>query len=199
VPDDYDGEIDEPVKVYSNIEKVIAIFGSVLHNDKSRGMYQLMSNNPTKEYYLKEMAVIIEKHENPRLPIYEHHIGVMIKCGIVKIRIKMHNKHKTKYYRIAPIVMITSPVLYEKAVKSKTLRNAFRQVFKFAVIGIATLTITLSHSYYLQENSWKPTSLDLSLFINETTILISALVFTSSLLIFQNLNFFMKKFTSLKR
>lgn len=137
MPDDYDGEIDEPVKIYSNIENTITLFGTVLHNLKSRGMYQLMSNNPTKEYYLKEMAVIIEKEENPRLPIYEHHIGIMVNSGIVKVRIKMHNKHKTKYYRIPPVVMIISPVHYHKAVKSKTLRNTFRQVFKLGAIGVA--------------------------------------------------------------
>lgn len=137
MPEHYDGDEDDPVKIYSSIDKAIIKFGSVLKNNKSRGMYQLLTSNPKKEYYLKEMAIIIEKNPNPRLPIYEHHIGVLVDSGIVKVRIKMHNKHKTKFYRISPVVMITSPVLYDKAIKSKTLKNTFNQVFKFAAIGIS--------------------------------------------------------------
>ncbi len=136
MPDEYNGEI-EPVKIYSSLDDAMNSFGSVLHNVKSNAMFKLMNNNPTKEYYLKEMAQIIQKEENPRLPIYEHHIGIMVKSGIVNVRIKMHNKHKTKYYRIAPVVMITSESLYDKAVKSKTLRNTFKQVFKVGAIGVA--------------------------------------------------------------
>lgn len=149
MPDEYDGEIEEPVKIYSSIDDAMIPFGSVLHNPKSNSMFKLMNNNPTKEYYLKEMAQIIEKDENPRLPIYEYHIGVMVDSGIVNVRIKMHNKHETKYYRIAPVIMITSGALYNKAVKSKTLKNAFKQVFKLGVIGIAGTATWFCSSFVL--------------------------------------------------
>lgn len=130
---------DEVVKIYSNASKLIPLLGSVFHNDKSREMWLLLSNSK-KEFYLKEMAIIIENNDNPRLPNYEYHIGVMVEAGIVRVRVKLHNKHKTKFYRAAPVVMLTNPKIYEKATKSKTLRNTFNKVFKFAAIGIAALT-----------------------------------------------------------
>lgn len=96
------------------------------------------------------MAVIIEKDPNPRLPNYEYHIGVMVKAGIVLVRVKLHNKHRTKFYRAAPVIIITAPNLYEKASKSKTLKNTFKQVFKFTAIGVAAFGI---HSFLQFEGS----------------------------------------------
>ncbi|MCZ6581602.1 MAG: hypothetical protein O6761_00300 [Thaumarchaeota archaeon] len=136
-----DWNFKEYVKIYSNNSDLIKVLGSVFHNDKSREMWLLLSNNCKKEYYLKEMAVIIEKDDNPRLPNYEYHIAIMVKAGIVLVRVKLHNKHKTKFYRAAPVVMLTTPDIYEKASKSKTLKNTFKKVFKFAVIGVAALGI----------------------------------------------------------
>jgi len=147
VPDIYDGEIDDPVKIYSTMDEVIPKLGSVLHNKKSNAIYKILSSNPTKEYYLKELAVMIEKDENPRLPIYEHHIGILVDSGIVKIRIKMHNKHKTKYYRASPVAMIISPQYYEKALNSKTLKNAFDKVFKLGTVGIAGIATWFGSSF----------------------------------------------------
>ena len=93
-------------------------------------MWILLSNNPDREYHLKEMAVIIQKEKNPRLPIYEHHIKAMIKSGIVTTIQKMHNKHKTTFYRAAPITVIASPHYYENITKNKTLQNIFIQLFE---------------------------------------------------------------------
>lgn len=132
-------EFKEYVKIYSNDSKLIPLLGSVFHNEKSRAMWLLLSNTK-KEFYLKEMAIIIENNENPRLPNYEYHIGIMVEAGIVLVRIKLHNKHKTKFYRAAPVIMLTTPQLYEKASKSKTLKNTFNKVFKFVAIGIAALS-----------------------------------------------------------
>ena len=128
--DEYKVEFNEFVKIYSNDSKLLPLLGSVFHNENSRAMWILMSTSK-KEFYLKEMAVIIEKTDNPRLPIYEHHIGIMVKSGIILVRTKKHNKHWTKFYRAAPVVLITSSKLYEKATKSKTLKNVFSKIFKF--------------------------------------------------------------------
>ncbi len=57
----------------------------------------LLLCNTKKEFYLKEMAAIIENNENPRLPNYEYHIGIMVEAGIVLVRIKLHNKNKTNF------------------------------------------------------------------------------------------------------
>lgn len=130
----------EYVKIYSNDSNLIKILGTVFHNKRSREMWMLLSSS-NKEYYLKEMAVIIEKNENPRLPIYQYHIDILVKAGIVLTRIKLHNKHKTKFYRAAPVIMLTAPHIYEKASKSKTLKNTFQKVFKFAAIGFVALGI----------------------------------------------------------
>ena len=137
----------EHVKIYSNDSELIKVLGSVFHNNKSRSMWLLLSSS-NKEYYLKEMAVLIEKDENPRLPNYEYHIGVMVKAGIVLVRVKLHNKHRTKFYRAAPLVMLTAPHLYEKANKSKALKTAFHKVFKFAKfagVGFVSLFVLMSN------------------------------------------------------
>ena len=148
----------EHVKIYSNDSELIKVLGSVFHNNKSRSMWLLLSSS-NKEYYLKEMAVLIEKDENPRLPNYEYHIGVMVKAGIVLVRVKLHNKHRTKFYRAAPLVMLTAPHLYEKANKSKALKTTFHKVFKFAkfaCIGIAGITTWfISTFHFASLDEWK--------------------------------------------
>lgn len=124
-----DFEFDDFVNIYSNAdEERIASLGSVFHNKKSRQLWILLSNNPNREYYLKEMAQIIENEANPRLPIYEHHIKIMIKSGIVTTTKKMHNKHNTTFYRAAPITVIT-PSKHYKNIKTNTpLADAFMKV-----------------------------------------------------------------------
>ena len=128
--DDHKIDFKEFVKIYSNDSKLIPMLGSVFHNEKSRAMW-LMLSSTRKEFYLKEMAVIIEKNDNPRLPIYEHHIRTMVDAGIVSVRQKMHNKHMTKFYRAAPFILLTTPHLYEKITKSQTLKNTFTKVLNF--------------------------------------------------------------------
>ncbi len=91
---------ENSIKIYSNEEERITHLGSVFHNKISRNMWILLSSNPNKEFYLKEMAVILENTKNPRLPIYEYHIKAIIKSGLVITKTKMHNKHKTTFYRI---------------------------------------------------------------------------------------------------
>ena len=121
------GDKNENVKNYSNDDdKHLTFLGSVLHNEKSRAMYRLLSNNPNKEYYLKEMAVIIEKNDNPRLPIYEHHIKVMVKSGLVTVTEKMHNKHKTKFYKIPPFILLSPSKYYEKTTVHLVQKNLIR-------------------------------------------------------------------------
>jgi len=130
VSDGHKFDFKEFVKIYSNDSKLIPLLGSVFHNEKSRAMWMLLSSTH-KEFYLKEMASLIEENENPRLPIYEHHIRTMVDAGIVLVRQKMHNKHMTKFYRAAPVILLTTPELYEKATTSKTLKTTFNKVFKF--------------------------------------------------------------------
>lgn len=123
-------EFDDYVNIYSNEqEERIANLGSVFHNKKSRDMWILLSNNPDKEYYLKEMAVIIEGEKNPRLPIYEHHIKSMIKSGVVSTTEKIHKKHKTTFYRAAPITVIIPAKHYED-IKNTILRDSLTQLYQ---------------------------------------------------------------------
>jgi len=123
------GDFNTNLKLYSNAnEKQLEDVGSVLHNKKSRKMWILLTNTG-KEFYLKEMAVIIENQENPRLPIYEHHIKIMVRCGLVLIRKKLHNKHMTKFYRSSPALLITTPKIYEKLQNNEAfLKELFKDV-----------------------------------------------------------------------
>ncbi len=118
------------MKIYSSDDEVrLAALGSVLHNKKSRAMWILLSNNPNREYYLKEMAVIVENEKNPRLPIYEHHIKIMVKSGIVTRTHKLHNKRKTVFYSAAPLTVIASFHPHNIVTKNEILKNTFMQVF----------------------------------------------------------------------
>ncbi len=123
-------KIDDNVKIYSNDEERIIHLGSVFHNKISRNMWILLSNNPDREYHLKEMAVIIENEKNPRLPIYEHHIKAMIRSGIVTTTQKMHNKHKTTFYHAASITVIASPQYYKTITKNTTLQDSLMQIYQ---------------------------------------------------------------------
>ena len=121
---------DNFINIYSNEqEERIEQLGSVFHNKKSRKMWILLSNNPDKEYYLKEMAVIIEGEKNPRLPIYEHHIKSLVKSGIVDTTQKMHNKHITTFYRAASFIVIVPAKYYEDA-KNIILRDSLKQLYQ---------------------------------------------------------------------
>ena len=94
-------------------------------------MWILLSHNFDKEYHLKEMAVILEKEKNPRLPIYEHHIKSMIKSGIVTTTQKLHNKHQTTFYRAFPITIIAIPRYYENLNQNNNnIKNSFMKSFK---------------------------------------------------------------------
>lgn len=149
INDDHKIDFKEYVRIYSNDSKRITLLGSVFHNKISREMWLLLSSTH-KEFYLKEMAVIIENNENPKLPNYEYHIGKMVEAGIVLVRIKLHNKHNTKFYRAAQVVMLTPPKHYEKAIKSKTLKNTLNQVFKFGVTFGAIAVAALSSHVFVE-------------------------------------------------
>lgn len=125
-----DQNFDDYVNIYSNKqEEYLTHLGSVFHNKKSRDMWVLLSNNPHREYHLKEMAVILEGEANPRLPIYEHHIKSLIKSGIISTTQKMHNKHKTTFYRAAPFTLIVSSHHYENA-KNNILKDTITQLYQ---------------------------------------------------------------------
>jgi len=99
---------DDCVKIYSNHSKQLFLLGTVFRNKISRNMWSLLSSNPKKQYHLKQMAVILEKETNPRLPIYEYHIKILIASGIINVNQKMHNKHLTNFYSATPNVLLTS-------------------------------------------------------------------------------------------
>ena len=116
---------DDCVKIYSNHSKQLFLLGTVFRNKISRNMWSLLSSNPKKEYHLKQMAVILEKETNPRLPIYEYHIKILLASGILKVNQKMHNKHLTNFYSAAPSVLLTS---HNNASQNEILKSAFKTI-----------------------------------------------------------------------
>jgi len=78
-------DFEKHVKIYSNNDETrLEHLGSVFHNKKSRKMWILLSNNPDREYHLKEMVILLEGiKEEPDLPIYGYHVKAMVKSGIV--------------------------------------------------------------------------------------------------------------------
>ncbi len=53
----------------------------------------------TKEYYLKEIGIIIEGMDNPRLPIYMYYVQQLIELGLVTSEKKMYKNHMTTFYK----------------------------------------------------------------------------------------------------
>ena len=93
------------VSIYSNNPRIKDL-GSALYNELSFELWNVLCSDPKKEFYLKEMAKIITKHPNPKLPIFEHHIKKLVKAGIVTYTVKMYKKRPTKFYTGIPTISV---------------------------------------------------------------------------------------------
>ena len=127
---------EEFVNFYSISDERMKELGQILKTPKSRRIYQLLIK---KELHAKEIGIIIDCDENPRLPNLTHHLKKMARIGLLKTKIKNKNGHQVMYYKAVKYLMIVPEEDFEIASKSKTLKTTFRKVFKIATIGLVTM------------------------------------------------------------
>ena len=130
---------DNFINIFSNTDTRMKELGQILKTPKSRKIYQILMD---KELHTKEIGIILENSENPRLPNLTHHLKKMTKIGLLASTTKMKNGHALTYYKAIPYVLIVPAKDIDIAKKSKTLKSVFRKVFKISLIGIPT---TLSY------------------------------------------------------
>jgi len=135
---------DNCLKIFSNDDEKMQKVGQILSSPKSRKIYGVLIDN---ELNAKEVGKIIDNDENPRLPNLIFHLDKMVDAGLLNVEKKMQRKrgHVLKYYKAVPFILIVPPEHIEKAQSSKTLKNTFKTVFKFGMIGVAAI---LTHTYF---------------------------------------------------
>lgn len=126
-------QIHDRIEILSTDDEKIKIIGSLLNNDSSRMILQLLFEN---EMTANEIA----QKTGMLLSLVIHHLQKMQEAGIVQItKIQKNTKgHNMKYYSSIKHVLIIFPVkLSDKAKKSKSLTNSITKILKFSAIGIA--------------------------------------------------------------
>jgi len=128
--------IDNFVKIFAITDARMKEIGQILKTPKSRKIYQILMDN---ELHTKEIGMILENHENPRLPNLTHHLKKMTKVGMLTSTIKMKNGHPLTYYKAVNYVLIVPEKDIKAAQKSKTLKTAMRKVFKISAIAAPSI------------------------------------------------------------
>ncbi len=101
--------------------------GQVIKTFKSKKMFELLAE---KELHAKEIGKILDEDDNPRLPNLHHHLNKMVEIGILSSTTREKNGHQLQYYRsTCEMILIVPQKYFDKAIKSKTLLNAFEIVF----------------------------------------------------------------------
>ena len=128
--------IDNFVKIFAITDARMKELGQILKTPKSRRIYQILME---KQLHTKEIGIILDNDENPRLPNLTHHLKKMTKIGMLTSTIKMKNGHPLTYYKSVNYVIIVPEKDIAVALKSKTLKTALRKVFKISAILIPTV------------------------------------------------------------
>ena len=163
----------EYVKIYSLDDPHMLELGQVIKTMKSKNMFQILA---TKELHAKEIGKIIDNEDNPRLPNLHHHLNKMVEIGLLQSVTRDKNGHKLQYYSAkSEMILLVPEKYYDKAVKSKTLKNAFKTVFKFTVVGLFLVS-----SYFLSDELFNLEYVQLE--IKSSPIHLNSLIITLSIL-----------------
>ena len=127
---------DNFVKIFAITDARMKELGQILKTPKSRKIYQILMD---KELHTKEIGIILDQDENPRLPNLTHHLKKMTKIGMLTSTIKMKNGHPLTYYKSVNYVIIVPEKDIAVALKSKTLKTTLRKVFKISAIMIPSV------------------------------------------------------------
>ena len=135
------------VKIYSLNDKYMLELGQVIKTFSSKNIFQILA---TKELHSKEIGKILDPTtDNPRLPNLNHHLNKMVKIGLLSRITRDKNGHQLQYYKAkSEIILIVPQKYYDKAIKSKTLKNTFKSVFKLTMVLVVTY-VAYFGSYFL--------------------------------------------------
>lgn len=92
--------------------------GKVIGTKYSREFLKITQN---KQLNLKEIAKLIEKTENPRLPNPTHHKKRLEKLKLIKGEFKLQRKngHKLQFYTAKNIIILTNDEIAKKMMNDK--------------------------------------------------------------------------------
>lgn len=129
-------DMTEKIEIFSTDDEKIKSFGELLTNDSSRSILQLL--------FKEEMtANQIAKKTGVSLQLVKYHINKMMDMGIIKVsKVEKNTKAQDmKYYTATKFAIVILPkTVSEKAKESKSLMHSFKILYKFAGVGIATVS-----------------------------------------------------------
>jgi hypothetical protein len=119
----------EILKIYSNDDERLHKIGQILSTPKSRKIYGLLV---THELNATEIGRIINNEKIPKLPNLIFHLNKMVDVGLLTTAKKRQlvGGHALTYYKATSLILIVPSHQYEKAIKSKTLKNIIDKIFK---------------------------------------------------------------------
>jgi predicted transcriptional regulator len=129
-------DMTEKIEIFSTDDEKIKSFGELLTNDSSRSILQIL--------FKEEMtANEIAQKTGESLQLVKYHINKMQDMGIIKVsKIEKNTKAQDmKYYTATKFAIVILPKsVSEKAKESKSLMHSFKILYKFAGVGIATVS-----------------------------------------------------------
>ena len=170
-------------KIFSlDNDEVCNNLGKVIGTEYSRKFLQICGK---KELNLKEIAKIIEKTDNPRLPNPTHHKNRLKKLGLIFSSFLFQRKkgHQLNFYKgLNVMIIVSDDTLANRGEHSEELKNTINKVFKLGSIGLITVA-----SYFTSANIFTPSnvfhSATKSITLDVTALTISIIVLSSLLLI----------------
>ena len=129
-------DLTEKIEIFSTDDEKIKSFGELLTNDSSRSILQLL--------FKEEMtANEIAQKTGESLQLVKYHINKMQDMGIIKVsKVEKNTKAQDmKFYTATKFAIVILPkTVSEKAKESKSLLRSFKILYKFAGVGIATVS-----------------------------------------------------------
>ena len=172
--DEKPDEVDY-LKIYSLDDEQMLQLGQIIKTFKSKKIFETLQN---RELRAKEIGQLLEDDDNPRLPNIHHHLDKMVDIGLIASVTRMRNGHNLRYYTAtSKMILLVPEKYYDKAIKSKTLKNTIKTVFKFAMLGVVAGGNALLSSIFINSST-----LDAAV-SNSNDVVIPAFVFIGSLII----------------
>lgn len=129
----------EKIEILSTDDKKIKSIGELLSNDTSRQIWKLLLENEMTANQIAEKTGML-------LSLVIYHLKNMLETEIIKVsKIGKNVKERDMlYYTTSRFAVIILPSnISEKAKQSKSLLHSLKKLYKFAAIGISTVSAYL--------------------------------------------------------
>jgi len=166
-------EEPEIVNVFSSDDN-LKILGELIGNETGR---KIMFNLMNTDMYTNEIAVKLKI----RVSLVIHHLEKMQQLGLLEITekklVKRGKKHR--FFKVNPYFFISLNQTKKQIEEGGLLKRIFKSTVRFAVIGIAVVSVFIISDLYNFNPSSPPMSgaiSDMSIFIFPLTILSIGLI-----------------------